>query len=186
MSGTWIEPAHSLLKVGAVALAWQLVLAALDPNSHWRSGHAVARRAAPSTALCAVQACAPRSPFTFLAAREAPGVVACLLERTARCKDDRLPWHDAAAAARGRRAGEQSGWESERDGLVIAGRCMLLVCVGEAPEWGTPCLLPGGSMFGEDIDDFLVCVLLSELGCGSIASAVPSTLGLARNGALSC
>jgi hypothetical protein len=47
---------------------------------------------------------------------------------------------------------------------VIAERCLLLLCGGVAPECSTPCLMPGGRVIGAAVDDFLMCVLLWELG----------------------
>lgn len=47
---------------------------------------------------------------------------------------------------------------------MIAGRCLLLLCAEDAPEWSTPCLLPVGRVIGAAVDDFLMCVLLWELG----------------------
>jgi len=63
---------------------------------------------------------------------------------------------------------------------------MLLVCVGNAPEHGTPCVLPGARMLDDAVDDFLVCVLLLELGCRSMFDAARDELHRARNGSLAC
>jgi hypothetical protein len=173
------------LACAAVLVAFRLAHAARNPIR----GHAVARWAAPSTALCAVQLCAPSSSlsFTVLAAREAPSVVDCLLRRTTRCENDRLPWHAAAAAARADGRAEQAGGGDEfRSARVIADRCLLLLCVGDAPEWSTPCLLPGGRVFGAAVDDFLMCVLLWELGCKSMVHVESTELLQAREGSLAC
>jgi hypothetical protein len=81
---------------------------------------------------------------------------------------------------------EMSGWEMsglEMSGLggemfksafaasvaasvaASGGRCALLSCVGNAPEWNTPCTVPGGLLVDESLDEFIVCVLLWEMGC---------------------
>ena len=148
----------------------------------------MARRAAPSTVLCAVQLCAPLPlPFTFLPAREAPSVVECLLRRTTRCENERSPWHAAAAAVRAGDCGaNEGGAQKARTARVIAGRCMLLLCVGDAPEWSTPCLLPGGGVFGAAVDDFLMCVLLWEMGCTSMANVDAQEISRARHGLIAC